>query len=205
MISVSMWSSCSTERSCVLACWALASIVPCPKPEKRSNVQLTERIMSDLQRHLFTADEFAALPRDGLRLELVRGEIVAMAPAFEDHGVTAARLSTVLGHQVLVNDLGRIYAVTGFLISENPDTVLAPDVAFIAKGRVPGRGEPWWVRVMPDLVAEVVSSGDRPAQIAEKVQMWLDAGVKLVWVLYPTRQVIEVYQPNQTLTTLTAG
>ncbi len=58
---------------------------------------------------------------------------------------------------------------------------------------------------MPDLVAEVVSSGDRPAEIDEKVQMWLDAGVKLVWVLYPTRQVIEVYQRSQSPITLTAA
>ncbi len=161
--------------------------------------------MSAVKKHLFTADEFAALPSDGLRLELVRGEIVAMAPAFEDHGVTAARIATLLGYHVLANDLGRMYMLTGFFIQTNPDTVLAPDMAFIATDRMPPKGPPGWVRVMPDLVAEVVSSGDRPAEIAEKARMWLDAGVKLVWVVFPTRQAIEVYQPNQATMTLSAG
>ena len=162
--------------------------------------------MSAVKKHLLTADEFAALPRNGLRLELIRGEIVAMAPAFDDHGETAMSLSILLGQYVRTNKLGRMYAAeTGFLIAENPDTVRAPDMAYIATDRMPPKGPPGWVRVMPDLVAEVVSSGDRPAEISEKVQMWLDAGVKLVWVLYPTRQVIEVYQPNQAPVTLTGG
>lgn len=162
--------------------------------------------MSAVKKHLLTADEFAALPSDGLRLELIRGELVAMAPAFDDHGETAMSLSILLGQYVRANKLGRMYAAeTGFLIAENPDTVRAPDMAFIATDRLPPKGPPGWVRVMPDLVAEVVSSGDRPAEIAEKVQMWLDAGVKLVWVLYPTRQVIEVHQPNQGVLTLPAG
>lgn len=116
------------------------------------------------------------------------------------------RLSILLGQYVLANNLGRMCAAeTGFLIAENPDTVRAPDLSFTSASRVSPRPASDWVRVMPDLVAEVVSSGDRPAEIAEKVQMWLEAGVKLVWVVYPTRQVIEVYQLNQATITLTAG
>ncbi|HEX6818563.1 MAG TPA: Uma2 family endonuclease [Ktedonobacterales bacterium] len=161
--------------------------------------------MSAVKKHLFTADEFAALPSEGLRLELIRGEIVAMAPTFEDHGVAALRLSILLGQYVLASNLGRMCAAeTGFLIAENPDTVRAPDLSFTSSSRVSSRPVSAWVRVMPDLVAEVVSSGDRPAEIAEKVQMWLDAGVKLVWVVYPTRQVIEVYQPERAPITLSA-
>lgn len=161
--------------------------------------------MSAVKKHLFTADEFAALPSNGLRLELIRGEIVAMAPTFEDHGVAALRLAVLLGQYVLANNLGRMCAAeTGFLIAENPDTVRAPDLSFTSASRVSLRPVQGWARVMPDLVAEVVSSGDRPAETAEKVQMWLDAGVKLVWVVYPTRQVIEVYQPGEATITLTA-
>ena len=53
--------------------------------------------MSAVKRHLFTAGEFASLPREGLRLELVRGELVAMPPAFEDHGVTVALVAWPAG------------------------------------------------------------------------------------------------------------
>ena len=154
--------------------------------------------MSAVPRHLLTAAEFAALPREGLRLELIRGEISAMPPAFDDHGTITGGLTVLLGHYVLTSGLGRIYAAeTGFLIAQNPDTVRAPDLAFIQADRVPPPGAPGWVRVMPDLVAEVVSSGDRTTEVAEKVRMWLDADVRLVWIVYPTRRVIEVVRPGE--------
>ncbi len=162
--------------------------------------------MSAQPRHLLTADEFAALPREGLRLELIRGEIVAMPPAFDDHGEVALRLAVQLGQYVLANNLGRMYAAeTGFLIGTNPDIVRAPDLAFIESNRLPPRGAPGWVRVIPDLVAEVVSSGDRTSEIADKVHMWLDAGVRLAWVLSPGRRVIEVHRAGEPVVILHDG
>lgn len=62
-----------------------------------------------------------------------------------------------------------------------------------------------WIPVMPNLVAEVVSSGDRPAEIAEKVRMWLDAGVRLVWVAFPGARTIEVHRPGQPVRTQRDG
>jgi Uma2 family endonuclease len=154
--------------------------------------------------HDITAEEFAALPRQGLRTELVRGEIVTMLPAFTDHGETAMRLSIILGHYVLEHDLGKMYtAETGFLIARNPDTIRAPDLAFIQKSRLtPDASGPHWGQIVPDLVAEVASTYDRAAEIADKVQMWLDAGVQVIWVLYPMARAIEIYRPGQAVRTL---
>ena len=120
-----------------------------------------------------------------------------MPPAFDDHGEASASVMAVLGEYVRSQRLGRMYAAAGFLIAEYPDTVRAPDLAFIQTDRMPPPATPGWVRVMPDLVAEVVSSGDRTTEIAEKVRMWLDAGGRLVWIVYPTRRVIEVMRPNE--------
>lgn len=142
-----------------------------------------------------TADEFAALPNDGLRLELIKGELVAMAPAFEDHGETSMRIAGYLYNHVIVEKLGKMYASTGFLLGRDPDTVRAPDAAFIQKSRlISNRGQAAWVQVVPDLVVEVVSSGDRASAIAQKVQMWLDAGVRLVWVAYPVTNTLVVHR-----------
>jgi len=55
---------------------------------------------------------------------------------------------------------------------------------------------------VPDLVVEVVSSRDREREIAEKVRMWLDAGVRMVWVVYRVRRAIEVFRPGQSATVL---
>jgi Uma2 family endonuclease len=151
-----------------------------------------------------TAEEFAALPHDGLRLELVRGAIIAMPPSFGGHSRTAGRLAALLGHHVIANGLGEIYtAEGGFLLGRNPDTVRAPDLAFIQASRItPAASGLGWIPVVPDLVAEVVSSGDRPGEVADKVRMWLDAGVRLVWVAFPERKAIEVHRPGQPVSTL---
>lgn len=157
--------------------------------------------------HLFTAEEFAALPSEGLRLELVRGEISAMPPAFDDHGEIIVLLTLAVGSYVREHDLGRMYgAETGFLLARNPDTVRAPDFAFIAHDRLPPpRPKPGWVEVMPDLVAEVVSSGDRISEVHEKVRMWLEAGVRLVWVVFPAPRLIEAHRASRDVVTLREG
>ncbi|HEX6122107.1 MAG TPA: Uma2 family endonuclease [Ktedonobacterales bacterium] len=159
------------------------------------------------QPHLLTAEEFAALPREGLRLELVRGELRAMPPAFADHGSSAMRLGSYLGQYILSHNLGEVFAAeSGFLLARHPDTVRAPDFAFIQSSRVtPEATAPNWNPVVPDLVVEVVSSSDRPLEVAEKMRMWLDAGVRLVWVVYPARRVIEAHRPQRATVTLTAS
>jgi len=163
--------------------------------------------MSAVPRRLLTAEEFAALPSEALRLELVRGEITAMPPAFEDHGEVAMLLGAMLATHVRQQGLGKTYAAeTGFLIAQNPDTVRAPDFAFIQMSRLPAGGPAArWVPVVPDLVGEIVSSGDRLTEVRDKVQMWLDAGVRLVWVVFPAQRVVEVWRPGQAERALRAG
>ncbi len=150
------------------------------------------------EQRLLSAEDFAALPREGLRTELVRGEIVAMPPAFGGHGRSSMRLGGLMLQHVLANDLGEVYAAeTGFLVARNPDTVRAPDVAFIQKNRLPpAETDNSWVPVIPDLVAEVVSSGDRPKDVGDKVAMWLEAGVRMVIVVRPPERLVEVHRPN---------
>ncbi len=152
--------------------------------------------MSTKATHLLTAEEFAALPLAGLRSELIEGELHTMPPTFEDHGEITMRLSVILGQHVLGQRLGKLYAAeTGFLIARNPDTVRAPDIAFIQQSRLPAaRSAPRWVPIIPDLVVEVVSSNDRPAEVGAKVAMWLAAGVRLVWVVSPQARTIELHR-----------
>ena len=156
---------------------------------------------------LITAEAFAVLPLDGLRAELIRGEIVTMPAAFTDHGETASRLNIIIGHFVLTHNLGKTFAAeTGFLIARNPDTVRAPDFAFIQASRVTfNASAPSWGQVMPDLVAEVVSSSDRANEIDQKVHMWLDAGVRFVWVLYPQTRTILAHTPDAPIRILKDG
>jgi Uma2 family endonuclease len=127
-----------------------------------------------------------------------------MPSAFADHGDTVGALHVILGAYIRAQRLGKIYgAETGFLLARNPDTVRAPDIAFIQASRLtPEASAPNWNPVVPDLVVEVVSSRDREREIAEKVRMWLDAGVRMVWVVYRVRRAIEVFRSGQSATVL---
>ena len=160
--------------------------------------------MSAKATHLLTAEQFAALPLAGLRSELIEGELHTIPPTFEDHGEITMRLSVILGQYVLGQQLGKLYAAeTGFLIERNPDTVRAPDIAFIQQSRLPAaRSAPRWVPIIPDLVVVVVSAHDRPAEVGAKVAIWLAAGVRMVWVVSPQAHTIESHRLATPATTL---
>jgi Uma2 family endonuclease len=85
---------------------------------------------------LMTAEELLRMPEDGFRYELVHGELRKIPPAGHIHGRLAATLTASLGRHVATNQLGAVYAAeTGFILRRNPDTVRAPDVAFIRQER----------------------------------------------------------------------
>ena len=151
-----------------------------------------------------TAEELLGLPDDGKRRELVRGELREMAPAGARHGRATMRLASRLDRHVETNQSGMVLAAeTGFKISR--DTVRAPDVSFVARERVPYGGPPegYW-DLAPDLAVEVVSPNDTAADVQSKVQMWLEAGVRLVWIVYPGTNSVVVHKSLKEAATLTA-
>jgi len=154
---------------------------------------------------LVTAEELFSMPDDGFRYELVRGELRKMAPAGHIHGKVAINISTPLAQYVRAHNLGTVYAAeTGFKLASNPDTVRAPDVAFIRRDRVEevGNVEGYWPGA-PDLVVEVVSPSDTYSEVEEKVLEWLEAGVRMVIVANPRMRVVTVYRSLTEITVLT--
>ena len=156
-------------------------------------------------KELFTAEELAHLPSEGRRLELVKGKVYEMAPAGGRHGHTANRAAVRLTVHTDSAGLGHIFtAETGFILRQNPDTVRAPDVSFVSIGRLRLEDIPdGYINLAPDLVVEVVSPGDTRREVREKVEDWLRAGVKLVWVLYPISRSATVYRSVEDVRNLT--
>jgi Uma2 family endonuclease len=153
---------------------------------------------------LMTAEELLRLPRGRFRYELVKGELITMSPAGSEHGVVIMNLAAPLAQHVKANNLGVVFgAETGFKIAENPDTVLAPDIAFICRERIPESGIPkeYW-RGAPDLAVEVLSPGDAPRKVEEKVAVWLSAGAKLVWTVNPKRKTVTIHRATKNASTL---
>jgi Uma2 family endonuclease len=95
------------------------------------------------------------------------------------------------------HDPGRVYAAeTGFRIESEPDTVRAPDAAFVAKHRLPEAEPRGYPDLAPDLVVEVLGHDDHPGDTLDKVAQWLKAGVRLVWVVDPERQAARIYRAD---------
>lgn len=157
------------------------------------------------EKTLLTADDLFNLPDDGMRHELVKGELYTMPPAGQLHGIVAMRFARVLANFVIPRGLGEVFAAeTGFWIERGPDTVRAPDVAFVAAERFPeGPVSERFGEIVPDLLAEVVSPGDTRREVEEKVQNWLEAGARMVLVLRPRPRTVTVYRSMADVTVLT--
>lgn len=145
----------------------------------------------------YTADEFwdlcAHLP-DGRRYELVDGELVEMSPTGGEHGGLAIWLGSLLVPFIRARGLGRVVGTdTGFILSTNPDRVRALDIGFLSRERWPGPLPKKFIPIAPDLAVEVVSPGDTASEIQEKVIEYLQAGTRLVWVLYPSNRTVNVF------------
>jgi Uma2 family endonuclease len=160
-----------------------------------------------IREKLITAEKLLAMPDDGFRYELVRGELRKMPPAGSEHGYLAMRIASRLERHADANGLGRVYAAeTGFKLASDPDTVRAPDTAFVSRERVEeaGRVAGYWPGA-PDLAVEVVSPGDTHAQVVEKALAWLEAGCRMVLVADPERRTVTVYRSLDDIRILTEG
>ena len=112
------------------------------------------------------------------------------------HGYVAVKIGMPLSAHVWQLGLGHVFAAeTGFLLRRDPDTVRAPDVAFISSVRMRSDEIPdSFIEVVPDLVVEVVSPGDIRREVEEKVKDWLTAGVRIVWLIYPITRTATAYR-----------
>jgi Uma2 family endonuclease len=154
---------------------------------------------------LKTAEDLLGMPDDGMRRELVAGELREMAPSGHEHGRVTMRLSSPLALHVDEHGLGAVYAAeTGFLLARDPDTVRAPDIAFVRSDRLAtapsGRG---YFPGAPDLAVEVISPGDTYSEVEAKVEEWLNAGTQMVVVVNPRNRTLKVHRSRTEIAVLT--
>jgi Uma2 family endonuclease len=152
------------------------------------------------RRGVVTVDEFARIPDDDFKYELVSGVVHRMSPVGGLHGAIVARLIAVLSAWADQDRAGEVLTETGFVLATGPDTVLAPDVSFVRRERLESCGLPigFW-RGAPDLAVEVLSD-DRPREMAAKVRQYLIYGVGLVWVIDPSSRTVSIYSVGTPIT-----
>jgi len=154
---------------------------------------------------LMTAEELVDVRIPDKRVELVRGRLVVREPAGYTHGRVAMNLTVRLGAHVERTGAGQLFAAeTGFTLARGPDTVRAPDIAFIRRARLPDPEPVGFPDLAPDLVVEVLSPSDRPGEVLAKVADWLSADVPLIWVIDPEHRVARVYRHDGSERVVTA-
>ena len=163
---------------------------------------------SKLRTDVSNAQQLARLPSDGNRYELIEGVLHVMTPAGFDHGDVAMRIGASLFQHVNQNSLGKVCAAeTGFRIASNPDTVRAPDAAFVSQAQLDqcAGDESAYLPLAPSLVVEVVSPNDVFADVEAKAAQWLNAGSKVVLVANPEDQTLRVYRTSDKIEILRCG
>ncbi len=145
-----------------------------------------------------SADDWMARPADRWRYEIISGQLLRLPAADLRYEQIAGDFLRTISAFVLNKGLGRVTVPgTGFLISPpgEPDTVLAPAVAFVRAEHLPDeQATPpaRYLRAVPDLVIELAAPGQLRAMLSEKTALWLAAGARLVWVVWPNRRQVEV-------------
>jgi Uma2 family endonuclease len=141
--------------------------------------------------------------------ELVDGRIVEVAPAGGEASSTGMIAGYYLMGHVMPHELGRVYGADGGFVlfpGEERELLRAPDVAFVRADRVPPPAQhARFLRLPPDLVVEVVSPSDGQAAVAVKAALWIEGGVRLVWVADPASRTVDVWESGRSVRTLGVG
>jgi Uma2 family endonuclease len=152
-----------------------------------------------------TAEMLEHMPQPNARTELVKGIVISQPFNGLEHGAIAATICMWLGRFIFAQQLGEVLATgTGFTLAHDPDTVRAPDAAFVTAERVAQiKRRRGYFDGAPDLAVEVVSPDDKAEEVDEKVLDYLEAGTRLVWVVQPRTKTITVYRSLDQVRVLT--
>jgi len=144
---------------------------------------------------LMTAEQLWEIGGDQ-RVELVRGEVLEMAPVGIEHAQIVGRLTSWLVTFVEQKHLGIAGTELGVVLARDPDVVRAPDISFISATRLPAADRERFFEGAPDLAVEVVSPADKAGEMQQKIREYLAAGARLVWLADPRSRTLTAYHPS---------
>lgn len=148
---------------------------------------------------LLTAEDLWEMEDDGCRHELIRGELMSMPPTNDEHSQLLFQLNGLLwSYQRSHPEIRWFTGDPGFILARDPDILLAPDIAAIHVDRLPeGFPRGSFFDIVPDLVIEILSPSDRIGQVNTKIDAYLAAGVRLVWLINPMLRNVTVHAADE--------
>jgi len=152
----------------------------------------------------YTLKEYMSLPDDGKQYELVKGKLLDMQGPSIGHGTIISRLSRYMEAFATDNRLGLVSSNAAFVFDpiKEPNSARRPAVSFVNKSRLVGVDYNDAFHFPPDLAVEVVSRTDVWFDVSNKAAEYLEAGVPLIWVIFPPDQQVFVHSPGQKIKTL---
>lgn len=152
---------------------------------------------------LLTVADLAALPDElpsgPVLYELDNGRLVIMPPPGDIHGAVELNVGTAFKLQGEMRGLGKARSGdVGVVLWRDPDRVVGADVVFIAKKSLPlRRSKEGYLETIPDLVAEVRSKNDTIKEMLAKIADYLQAGVRLVWLIDPMKETVTAFRAGR--------
>lgn len=155
---------------------------------------------TDIAPSIMTTEELLSMPDDGIERELIRGQLRerTMTRRNRRHSRSTTDIGTVLKIWLLTQPEPRgevLSGEAGFILSHDPDTTVGIDVAYISAATAKANPDnAFLIDGIPILAVEILSPTDTHEGISEKVEQYLDVGVRLVWVVDPAFKTVTVYQ-----------
>jgi Uma2 family endonuclease len=144
---------------------------------------------------LLTTEQFDQLPeKEGVLYELNEGELVVMTEPAPRHNIIRDNIAAALRGFVHPGQLGKVLVETGYQLS--PETVRIPDVSFVPADRMREIDLDRRIPIAPALAIEVVSPTDLAEDLRRKVEQYLTAGTRAVWVFYPKSREVQVFRAD---------
>jgi len=149
-----------------------------------------------------TTEQLLALPDDGVDRDLIRGRLVEKPVTRRNrrHSRAGAKFAFLLERWLETQPEPRgevLVGEAGFRLRRDPDTTVGVDVAYISAETAELTPEDaFLIEGTPILVVEILSPSNEQEDILDKVQEYLDCGVKLVWLAEPVFRTITVFRPD---------
>lgn len=129
--------------------------------------------------------------------ELINGELVVAGGSGGQSTVIGGFMLRKIGNFVDDHKLGYVTGADGhYVFSVENNVAVIPDVAFVSKDNMPQPVPAKFLHIIPNLVIEVISPTDRANDIRKKIEIYLDYGTELIWIIYPQSKRIDVYRQS---------
>ncbi|MGQ0814750.1 MAG: Uma2 family endonuclease [Gemmatimonadota bacterium] len=157
-----------------------------------------KKLRANTDDRVVTLEEYERLPEEpGYIVEVSKGRLVREPQPGARHGRVSMKIAQALLEFVRAHELGSVEMQAGFVIGRDPLVVRGPDVAFIARSRLPETVPVSFWPFAPDLAIEVLSPSNTASQIETKVLEYLDGGSRMVWVIDPETRTARIYAGNE--------